>query len=313
MKSIKSLVRSLDLDFSAKVRWRMRYDKTPLFITLQDKYRMREYAESRGVKTANLLYATDRPETIPFADLPPRYLIKANHGWNWNILCFDSELYSFGNGKELVHQDGSFLNMKSASRYELTRAQAIQTCTEWLTRTHPGREWAYQHVIPKILVEELLVSSDNQALKDYRMYTFHGVVKAINVGSAIFRRNAENVFFDPTWKEFTLTTYKEARPDPLPERPACLAEMIDVAQTLGEELDFARIDLYDTTQGVILGEITLYPQAGRRATPTSCPLFNQWLGDQWQLTRTDAVNAFCWNIASGVGSYAGRLVRKCRR
>ena len=313
MKSIKSLFRSVEVDFSAKVRWRMRFDRNPLFITLQDKYKIREYARSKGVKTANLLYVTDMPETIPFGELPQKYLIKANHGWNWNILCFNSKLYLFGNGKELVNQNGSFLNMNSATKYELSKAEAIQMCREWLVYKHFKREWAYQHIIPRIVVEELLVSKDNKALKDYRMYTFHGVVKAINVGSAIFRRDSENAFFDRSWKEFKLTTYKETRPDSLPEMPASLGEMIDVAQKLGDEIDFARIDLYDTTQGVILGEITIYPDAGTRASPTSCPVFNKWLGDQWKLRRIDAINAFCWNVASGVNSYGGSIVRKYRR
>ncbi len=118
------------------------------------------------------------------------------------------------------------------------------------------------------------------------------------MGSAALRRDGENVFLDPSWKQFKLTTYKEAVPASLPEMPGNLAAMIDTAQTLGEELDFARIDLYDTTQGIILGEITAYPEAGWPSTPTACPVFNKWLGDQWKLRRIDAINAFCWNLAS---------------
>jgi len=313
MKSIKSLFRSLNVDFSAKVRWRMRYDRNPLFVTLQDKYRMREYASSKGVKTANLLYVTDRPETIPFGELPQKYLIKANHGQMCNILCFDSELYLFGNGKDLINQNGSGLNMNSAAKYKLRKSEAIQICGEWLTRRWYWREWAYQHIKPRILVEELMVPKDNKVLKDYRMYTFHGVVKAINVGSAIYRRNGENVFFDPSWKEFKLTKYKEKRPDPLPEMPARLGEMIEVAQKLGSDIDFARIDLYDTTQGVVLGEITIYPESGMFDTPTSCPVFNKWIGRQWKLKRADTINTFFWNFSWRTMIYGSRIVGQYRR
>ena len=148
MKTIKSLFPSLDLCFSAKVKWRMKYDRNPLLVTLQNKYKVREYARSKGVKTATLLYATDRPETIPFGELPQHYLIKANHG---------------------------------------------------------------------------------------------------------------------------------------------------------------------TTQGIIFGELTIYPEAGHPASPTSCPVFNKWLGDQWKLSRTDVINAFCLNVVSGVISFGSRIVRKYRR
>ncbi|OQY32276.1 MAG: hypothetical protein B6I38_04855 [Anaerolineaceae bacterium 4572_5.1] len=310
MNPIKNLFQSLDVDFSAKVRWRMRYDRNPLFITLQDKYKVREYAASKGVKTANLLYVTDRPETIPFGELPQKYLIKATHGCGWNIICFNSKFYLFGHGKEMVNQDGSLLNMDSATKYELSKAEVIKKCEEWLALKYTRREWAYHQIIPKIIVEELLVSKDNKALRDYKLYTFQGVVKAIAVRSAIYRKNGENVIFDPDWKEIKLTTYRDRRPDVIPEKPAMLGEMIDIAQKLGEEVDFARIDLYNTTQGVILGEITLYPEAGMRASPTSCRVFNKWLGDQWKLGRIDIVNAFYWNIASKVRAYGVSIVRK---
>lgn len=310
MKSIKSLYQSVQVDFSAKVRWRMIYDKNPLFITVQDKYEVREYATARGVKTANLLYVTDKPESIPFAELPQKYLIKASHGCGWNILGFNSKLYLYGNGKNLINPDGSLLNMDSAPEYELSQDKAIQLCKEWMGRRYREREWAYRHLTPRIVVEELLETKDNKALVDYKMYTFHGVVKAISVRSAVYRRNSEIVIFDPDWNEIELTAYKTKRPDTIPERPARLAEMIDIAQKLGEELDFARIDLYDTTQGIILGEVTIYPDGGLRDKPTSDPVFNKWLGDQWKLKRIAVINAFCRNVASNIRASGFRLIHK---
>lgn len=311
MKSIKKLFQSVQVDFSAKVRWRMRYDRNPLFIIVQDKYKVREYAAARGVKTANLLYVTDKPETIPFAELPQKYLIKASHGCGWNILCFNSKLYLYINGKDLVNPDGSLLNMNAASEYELSQAEAIQLCKEWLGRKWSKSQWAYQHIPPRIVVEELLETKDNKALTDYKMYTFHGVVKAIAVRSAIYRRNSQNIIFDPSWNEIKLTTYyKNKRPDIIPERPARLGEMIDIARRLGEELDFARIDLYNTTQGVILGEITLYPDGGLWYKPTFDRVFNKWLGDQWKLKRIAVINAFCRNVAATIRFWGLHFIHK---
>lgn len=125
LRSIGSVFRSEDMDFSAKVRWRMRYDKKPIYVTLQDKYEVREYARSKGVNMANLLYVTERPETIPFEEFPEKYFIKANHACNWNILCFNSKYYLFGDGKKIINKDGSFLNMYSAKSYELTKYDVI--------------------------------------------------------------------------------------------------------------------------------------------------------------------------------------------
>jgi hypothetical protein len=83
--------------------------------------------------------------------------------------------------------------------------------------------------------------------------------------------------------------------------------MIEVAQKLGTDIDFARIDLYDTTQGIILGEMTIYPEGGILNSPTSCPIFNKWLGNQWKLRKLDAINAFCWNIVYQVMQYGRHI------
>ncbi|MGA8830383.1 MAG: ATP-grasp fold amidoligase family protein, partial [Desulfomonilaceae bacterium] len=206
-----------------------------------------------------------------------------------------------------VKHDGSLINKNAAAESKLSKSEAVRLCRGWLARTYSKGEWAYQHIRPRIIVEELLIPSDNAALKDYRMYTFHGIVKAISVGSAIYRRADANVFFDPNWKEFKLTKYREQVPDPLPEMPASLGEMIEVAQKLGNDIDFARIDLYNTTRGIVLGEVTVYPYGGDFDSPTSCPIFNKWLGDQWKLTNTDTINAFWWNLAYRVW-WCGRIL-----
>ena len=303
MKSIYNLFWSLELDFAAKVRHRMRYDRNPLHITVTDKYNVREYARSKAVKTAKLLFESNNPQAIPFLKLPSNYIIKMNHGSGWNILSFNSRLYLFRDGAELVNPDGSYVNENTVHRYRLTQEQAINLCSGWIKRRYSKREWAYQHIVPRIMIEELLVSKDNRELKDYRLYTFYGEVKAILVDSPLYRRNRENVFFDPDWKEIKLTKYDEKPPHPLPEKPDNLEEMIDVAQRLGKNIDFARIDLYDTTQGVVLGEVTVYPDGGLPNTPTFCPVFNQWLGDQWQqrINRTDAITTFFWYGLSTIG------------
>jgi len=272
-------------DFAWKVRWRMRHDRNERFIMLQDKYLVKEFAASRGVRAAEVLYLTDQPSTTPFDRLPPRYFLKANHGSCWNILHLESGFYLFGNGARLFAGGASLPKDEASAACRLTREQCIRQCETWLGRKYSTKEWAYQHISPKIVVEEFLESADGPELRDYRCYTFDGVVKAMNVCSAPHRSRNENFFCDPDWKEFTLTKYKERRPATPMERPANLKELVATAEKLGKGLDFVRIDLYHTTRGVMLGEMTLYPERGGEDTPTACPVFNQWLGDQWVLNR----------------------------
>jgi len=259
----------------------MRHDRNPLLVTLQDKYRVRAYAESRQVATPELLHVTEEPESIPFDRLPNNYFIKANHGWGWNILCLKSRFYRYGNGKDFVKSNGLFKKPMWGSRRVMNQHGVVEQCNVWLKSKHRPAEWAYHNIPEAILIEKLLEPNGAGDLKDYRMYTFNGKVRAINVGSAIYRKQKENAFFDTDWNPIALTQYKEKLPDSLPDKPKRLEEMIRAAERLGEGVDFVRVDLYDTTDGVILGEVTIYPDAGNPNTPTSCPVFNTWLGDQW--------------------------------
>jgi|SRR5437588_414243 len=284
-KAVDLVMGWFDRDFAQKVRWRIKYDRNPLFVIVQDKYRVREYAATRGVKTAPLLYVTDKPETIPFDSLSGSYFIKANHGWGWNILGKDDVLYLHGDGSQLLQENNTVNEEK-----RLTREACVALCQDWLTQRYGrprhllspvGTEWAYQEISPRIIVEKCLIARDGGELNDYRFYTFDGVVKAINIGSRTYRREKLNVFFYPDWSEIKLTVYKDAVPDPLPPKPENVTEMIQIAERLGNGLDFIRVDMYDTTDGLVLGEMTVYPERGARRTPTACPKFNRWLGSQW--------------------------------
>lgn len=283
LKNLGKFAGYFDRDFAWKIRWRMRHDRNPLFSLLADKLKVKEFAAERGVEAAKVWYVTDTPETIPFDHLPLNCFIKANHGSGWNIIRLNGDFYRFGNGKKLSGSDGSLIDERLAESFRLSREECIGLCRNWLNRRWARCEWGYQDISPKIFVEEILFAQNGKELMDYRLYTFQGVVKAINVGSPSLRRNQENIFFDPNWNEIELTEYREKVPDSIPVKPDSLSEMIRIAETLGKGMDFLRIDLYNSLDGVRLGEITLYPERGQRDTPTSCRRFNRWLGEQWAL------------------------------
>lgn len=283
MSLIARLKRYFAADLAAKVRWRMRFDRNPLLPAVQDKYTVRQYAAERGVEAAKLLHVTDDPATIPFDRLPPDYMIKATHGCGWNIVCRGGRLSGFGDGSGKT--GGS-----------LDRGEVVRECRRWLSLKHRPQEWAYQVMQPKIIIEELLVPKEGADLKDYRFYTFQGTVKAINVGSPNFRRDHLNAFFDPEWSLIPLSRYAESLPSPLPRRPECLGEMLAAAEQLGKGIDFVRVDLYDTRDGVRLGELTVYPQGGIRESPTGCPLMDGWLGRQWRMSAAGEAAVVAWNM-----------------
>ena len=75
--------------YSQKLYRRMLYDRNPLLVTMEDKYKAREYVLSKDVcKVPNLLCSsTETPVNIPWNTLPERYVIKTNH-WSGDGVYF---------------------------------------------------------------------------------------------------------------------------------------------------------------------------------------------------------------------------------
>jgi hypothetical protein len=256
----------------------MRHDRNPLFIKLLDKYTVKAYAEKLGIRTAETFFVTDQPETIPFDTLPETYFIKANHGCRWNILHKDGAFYLYEDGRNFSDPD-------VISNYKLTREEVIRHCKTWLTSRYSSRQWAYRHIRPLIMAEEILIQRDGGELKDYKFYTFDGKVKLLKIFSQTIRRDRTEILLDANWQPIKLANHKDIDPHLIPTKPETFDEMLDTVGKLGRDLDFVRVDLYDTTRGVVLGEMTIYPLAGRYNSPTPDPKFNKWLGDQWVLPR----------------------------
>ncbi|MGZ9166117.1 MAG: ATP-grasp fold amidoligase family protein, partial [Anaerolineales bacterium] len=173
---------------------------------------------------------------------------------------------------------------------KLTRAEVIRHCKSWLASKYSIRQWAYQQIEPLIMAEEVLRQREGGELKDFKFYTFHGNAELIKVFSQTIRRDHEEILLDANWQPIKLANQKTSDPLSIPAKPETLPEMLETVARLAKDLDFVRVDLYDTTRGVVLGEMTIYPLAGRYSSPTPDPKFNKWLGDQWALPRRRVSN-----------------------
>jgi len=92
--------------FNEKIFWKKIYDRNPLLPITADKYEARSYIkEVLGEKTANeilipLFYVTDKPDTIPFQNIPPPFIIKPNHASGRYIIIENNN--SHLNKKEMI-------------------------------------------------------------------------------------------------------------------------------------------------------------------------------------------------------------------
>ena len=266
----------VSMDFSWKLRWRMRNDRNPLFVVIQDKYLVKEYARRKGVRATEEFYVTDNPETIPFDTLPSNYFIKANHGCKWNIYCKNGEFYYYSDGEDLIGR-------KNLTKYKISRDQVIEYCKVWLNTIYSKKEWAYGQNPPKNYGRGSLGAAWRWRTYGFRCFTFNGVVRAVYVDSPTYAVNHQKIYVDSNWNEFPLKNLQEVTPHILPQKPDNFNELIEVAEKLGRDFDFVRIDLYNASCGITLGEMSVYPMGGISLQPTPDEDFNKWLGDYWIL------------------------------
>ena len=224
--------------FNEKLLHRKLHTDDPLFSVVSDKWEARRYVEEcLGPGILNEVYHhTSDAQTIPFDDLPERYVVKANHGCGWNI----------------------FVENNGAADREQIRSE----CERWLNRTYGGRkrEYWYEDIEPTILVERYIESDRSSVPRDYKFFVFDGRVEYIEVDFDRFSDHTRR-FFDREWspQEFRL----EFPLGPIADPPPDLEEMIHVAETLGEPFDAIRVDLYNPRPGsVVFGEITVAHGAG---------------------------------------------------
>ncbi len=109
-----------------KVLHRNPFDRRAVLTQLADKAAVRSYVERRlGPQFLPKLYhLTSRPDTIPFDELPDRFVVKPTHGSGWVQLVTD--------------------------KCTLDRAALIETCCDWLKRSYykEGREIVYKNIKP---------------------------------------------------------------------------------------------------------------------------------------------------------------------
>lgn len=135
--------------------------------------------------------------------------------------------------------------------------------SQWLSTTYEmGRqqgEWHYAQIAPGLIVEEMIGNGSNPP-PDYKLFVFSGRVEVIEVDEGRFVDHRRS-FFDCNWSPLPFEL-RYPRPEVAPPRPARLPKMIRIAERLGRDFEFVRVDLYEVGGRVYCGELTFFPLAG---------------------------------------------------
>ncbi|HEY0376716.1 MAG TPA: ATP-grasp fold amidoligase family protein [Pyrinomonadaceae bacterium] len=244
--------------FTEHVHAKKLFDRNPLFTLTADKYAVRDYvAERVGAEhLTRLIAVVENPADLDLDKLPTAFVAKASHGNEATLLVRD--------------------------KARLDWVASLKTMRRWLDDNwyRYNKEWAYRNIPPRVIVEEFL-DEDGQPPADYKFFVFSGKARLIQVDVGRFTRHERNLF-DENWRSLAVT-YRYPRPPSPPPRPARLLEMLAIAERLGKDFTFARIDLYQHRERVFFGEITHYPEGG--SAPFDPPEFDQTLGEVWHSGR----------------------------
>jgi hypothetical protein len=242
--------------YNEKLGWRMLNDRNPLLPITTDKLAVRDYVAGKiGADfLVPILGAYERAADIPWDSLPNRFIVKATHGCDMNLIVRD----------------------KSVADERETRS----TAASWLQRSHyaESREWAYRAIPHRIIIEELLVDEDGQLPVVFKFIVFHGRAELVRVHLGRFGDHRVN-FYD---RQLTFLPMRQTFPtDPTYRPPGQVSGMLKIAEKLAEDFDYARIDLYLCQGQVRFGEITHYD--GSAEQPFRPPELDEELGRLWRL------------------------------
>lgn len=237
-------------DLNEKILYIKLFTDTSLWPDLVDKYKVREYIESKGLSDTLVgLYGAWRSSADfakDFDSLPDSFILKANNGE--------------GKGTNLVIKNKTKTGVEQLSK----------TVDKWLSRKNIGAlvaEPQYESIEPCVIAEELLpLESGHSSLTDYKIWCFEGKPYFVWVCNDRNEdgNSAHVMTYDTDWNahpEYSVFTSDYLQGTPMP-RPQNLDRMLDVATKLSEGFPEVRADLYNIEGKVYFGELTFTSQGG---------------------------------------------------
>ncbi|MGX1929505.1 ATP-grasp fold amidoligase family protein [Flagellimonas sp. 2504JD4-2] len=249
------------IEFNEKIQWLKVYYRPVILNQLVDKYAVRPYVENKiGSEHLNKLIAVYyKSKDVNFDELPDRFVIKAAHGYNFNLIA---------NNKE-----------------DVNRLKAKYLFRKWLSRNQyyrGGLEWAYKDVRPKLIVEKYLEEIGSEGISDYKFYCFNGKPEFLQVD---VDRGASHkkYYYNPKWEKLPFTRKGfELITDNL-TKPKNFDKMLQICEKLAGPFPFVRVDLYNLEGKILFGEMTFYPGDGRQEfVPDK---YNKIIGDLMVLPK----------------------------
>jgi hypothetical protein len=234
--------------YNEKMQWLKLYNRRPEYIQMVDKYEVRKFVtECVGAQyLIPLLGVWDKTEEIDFSLLPAKFVLKCTHDSHGIVICNEK------------------------SHLDISKARAILDKGLSSNFYYQGREWPYKYVKPRIIAEKYMENPGENQLTDYKVYTFNGKAKFIQVDFDRFT-NHRRQFYSTDWVQLDISWHiKSDRVKKIP-KPSVLNQVIKLSEGLSKGIPHLRTDFYIIGSMVYIGEMTFYSGSG----------FGKWTPDSF--------------------------------
>ena len=225
--------------YNEKLNWIKLYDRNPIYTKLADKVAVRGYVKERIGEEylVPLLGIWDKAEDIDFSKLPNRFVLKCTHDSESAVICRDKSALDF-----------------DSIRNHLNKALKVNFY-------YYNREWVYKDIPHHIIAEEYLEDDRDGELRDYKIFCFDGVPRAMFIATDRGRHKTKFDFYDMDFNHLDFTQHYPNSDKPV-HPPEHFGEMKKLAAKLSYGLYQVRVDFYEANGKVYFGEMTFFHHGG---------------------------------------------------
>lgn len=225
--------------FTEKLQWLKLFYRNDNMPICSDKYDIRLYLEKIGYQHLlnEVIGVYESPEEIDNIDLdtlPKSFVVKATHGSSWNLVCNDKNKLNW-NLQKAIFKKWLKLNIFVF-----------------------GREWNYQSLKPRIIIEKMI---DYRPLIDYKIACFNGEPRYFQVNFVKGDKRFIDIY-DLSWNKLPIGQGNYIISEEILPPPPALDKLLELAKVLSKDFPFVRVDFYNFEDTIILGELTFFPGGG---------------------------------------------------
>lgn len=228
--------------FGEKIQWLKLHGNLEALGKYVDKYRVREYVQSRLGKEylVDLIGIFDSVDEINFEKLPDKFVLKSTNGCKNVLIVNDKESLDIDRIKRLLYK--------------------------WLSDAYykEKKEMQYKNVVNRIMIERYL-EDETGDLVDYKFYCFDGEPFYYAIASDRKKELKYDYFSANGTLLSDVRTAGIKSGGNISINNELRNEMMEVARKLAFPFQFVRVDLYYVDKQIKFGELTFTDGAGSDA------------------------------------------------